>query len=175
MRAFLLAALILPFAAAAARADEDDETPALQRYLVSLQLGDGLEDARRVYPPASDWPPSEERRGVTRYRVDRGAAKSYPAGVETMYLGFKRGRLVEIEVVYDEKTSRKKPVEKLAGEYALVYGESRRTGDRFWWTDGRTVLRVFPAEIPIAKDGEHAVAWRTAVQVFEAGLFDRGE
>lgn len=174
VRLLLVAALLLP-ALHAARAQEDDDAPALKRYLISLQLGDDLEEVKRVYPPASDWPPSETRNGVTRYRVDRGAAKSYPAQVETFYLGIKRGRLVEIEVVYDEKTSRRKPVERIAGDYALVYGDARRSGDRFWWSDGRTVLRVFPAEVPYAKDGEHAVAWRTAVQVFDQGLFDKGE
>lgn len=175
MRFLLLAALLLLPGVRAARAQEDDDTPALKRYLISLQLGDDLEEVKRVYPPAADWPPSENKNGVTRYRVDRGAAKSYPAQVETFYLGVKKGRLVEIEVVYDEKTSRRKPVETIAGDYALVYGESRRSGDKFWWSDGRTVLRVFPAEVPYAKDGATAVAWRTAVQVFDQGLFDKGE
>lgn len=174
MRFLLLAALLLP-AFPAARAQEDDETPALKRYLVDVQLGDGLEEVKRVYPPAADWPATEAKNGVTRYRVERGAAKSYPAQVSTLFLGFKRDRLVEIQVVYDEKTSRRKPVEKLAGDYALVYGEPRRSGGRFWWSDGRTVLRVFHADIPIAKDGANAVAWRTAVQVFDQGLFDKAE
>jgi hypothetical protein len=174
-RYLLIAALLFLPGVRSARAQEDDDTPALKRYLISLQLGDDLEQVKRVYPPAADWPPSENKNGVTRYRVDRGSAKSYPAQVETFYLGVKKGRLVEIEVVYDEKTSRRKPVETIAGDYALVYGESRRSGDRFWWSDGRTVLRVFPAEVPYAKDGATAVAWRTAVQVFDQGLFDKGE
>lgn len=169
MRALLLALLIVP-AFSAVRAQEDEETPALQRYMVNLRLGDSLEDVRRVYPPAQEWPVVDAR-GVTRYKVARGQAKSYPAHVETLYLGFRRGRLVEIEVVYDEKKSREKPVERLAGDYALVYGDSRRSGNRFWWSDGATVLRIFPAEIPLSKDGDAAVAWRTAVQIFNRGLF----
>lgn len=59
---------------------------------------------------------------------------------------------------------------KLAGEYALVYGEPRRNGNRFWWSDGRTVLRVFHADVPLDGDGTNAVAWRTAVQVFDQSL-----
>jgi hypothetical protein len=172
VRAWLLALLILPALAPAARAQENDEDTPLQRYLVHLQLGDGLERVRRVYPPAQEWPATiEPRTGVTRYKVERGNAKAFPPKVETLYLGFKKGSLVEIEVVYDEKQSRTLTVEKVAGEYALVYGEARRTDDRFFWSDGGTVLRVFPAEIPVTKDGEHAVSWRTAVQVFDKGLF----
>src|SRR6185312_27840 len=119
------------------RAQDDDEDTPLQRYLVHVQLGDGLERVRRVYPPAQEWPATvEPRTGVTRYKVERGNAKAFPAHVETLYLGFKKGDLVEIEVVYDEKQSRAQTVEKVAGEYALVYGEAKRTDDRFYWSDG---------------------------------------
>lgn len=174
MRAWLLALLILPVFPRAARAQDDeyDDTPALQRYLVHVELGDGLERVRRVYPPAQEWPATvEARTGVTRYKVERGSAKTFPSKIETLYLGFKKGVLVEIEIVYDEKESRALTVGKVAGEYALVYGEARRRNDLFFWSDGKTVLRVFPAEIPIAKDGANAVAWRTAVQVFDQSLF----
>jgi hypothetical protein len=172
VRAWLLALLILPALAPVARAQENDEDTPLQRYLVHVQLGDGLERVRRVYPPAQEWPATiEPRTGVTRYKVERGGAKAFPPKVQTLYLGFKKGSLVEIEVVYDEKESRTLTVEKVAGEYALIYGEARRSDDRFFWSDGKTVLRVFPAEIPITKDGEHAVSWLTAVQVFDKGLF----
>ena len=172
MRAWLLFLLILPLFPRAARAQDDDEDTPLQRYLVHVQLGDGLERVRRVYPPAEEWPATvEPRTGVTRYKVQRGTAKAFPPKIETLYLGFKKGVLVEIEIVYDEKESRVLTVGKTAGDYALVYGEARRSGDLFFWSDGKTVLRVFPAEVPIASDGEHAVAWRTAVQVFDKGLF----
>jgi hypothetical protein len=178
VRALLLAVLILPALLPAARADEHgyDDPPALQRYLVDVSLGDGIERVRRVYPPAQEWPATvDPRTGVTRYRVERGNAKSFPASMETLYLGFKRAKLVEIEVVYNQKQSRSHTVEKVAGEYELVYGEAKRTDDRFYWSDGKTVLRVFPAEIPIVKDGEHAVEWRTAVQIFDHGLAGRSE
>lgn len=173
MRALLLALLAVPSFRALARAQDDDydDTPALQRYLVDVRLGDSLDRVRWVYPPAQEWPAVVEgRTGVTRYRVDRGYAKAYPAHIETLYLGFKRDRLVEIEVIYDEKRSRTQTVGKVAGEYALVYGEGTRSGDRYWWSDGKTVLRVFPAEIPVPGDGADAVAWRTAVQIFDHGL-----
>lgn len=174
MRFLLLAALLLP-AFPAARAQEDDDVPAIKRYLADVQLGDTLEEVKRVYPPAADWPATEAKNGVVRYRVVRGAAKAFPASVDMLFLGFKKDKLVEVEVVYDQKVSRRKPVETLAGDYALVYGDPRRSGSRFWWSDARTVLRVFPAEVPLPKDGERAVAWRTAVQVFDLGLFDKAE
>ena len=175
MRALLLALLILP-AWPSARAEEDEEPSAIQRYLVDVQLGDSVETAQRVYPPAAEWPATvDDRSGVTRYRVVRSTAKAFPARVDALYLGFKKGRLVEIEVVYDAKKSGAQPVEKLAGEYALVYGPPKRSGDRFWWSDGKTVLRVFPFEVPVSKDGDAAVSWLTAVQVFEHGLSSRSE
>lgn len=173
MRALLLALLILPACAALSRGEDD--VPPIQRYLLDVKLGDSLETVQRVYPPAQEWPATEDdRTGVTRYQVVRGAAKAFPARVESLYLGFRKSRLVEIEAVYDAKKSRLQPVEKMAGQYALVYGEPKRSGDRFWWSDGSTVLRVFPFEVPVSKDGDQAVSWLTAVQIFERGL-SRGD
>lgn len=172
MRAFL-AALLLAAAPVYACAQEE-ETPALQRYLADLQLGDSFEDVQRIYPPAADWPSWIDPRGrVKRYKLERGMAKAFPAWTQVLHLGFKRGRLVEIQVVYDAKRTREKPHEELAGDFALDYGEARRDNDRFWWSDGRTVLRVFPAELPVLKDGSQAVEWRTAIQILEQGLYKR--
>jgi hypothetical protein len=174
VRACLLALLLLP-ALPAARARAGDDSVSIQRYLVSLQLGDDIEEVRRVYPPASEWPVAEKRGGVTRYRVERPMTKEFPPRAEILFVGFKKGRLVEIQVVYDKKKSADWTVNKLAGEYALVYGEPRRAGDRFWWTDGKTVMRVFNFTVPLAQDGKNAVAWRTAVQVFDEGVFGAGD
>lgn len=171
MRVILLAALLAP-AFPAARAG--DEAPVIQRYLLNLRLGDDLEDVRRIYPPAQEWPSSADSRGlVTRYRVERAWAKAFPLKVQILHLGFKKGRLVEIQVVYDEKFSSAKTYETMAGDFSLLYGEPVRSGDRFWWADSRTVLRVFPAEIPLPKDGDKTVEWRTSVQIYEKGVFDR--
>lgn len=170
----LTLALLLP---GAARADEEEDRPAVRRNLVNLKLGDTLETVKRIYPPAQEWPSYVEPRGrVTRYRIERDWMKKWPESVQTLHLGFKRGRLVEIQVVYDEELSREQPYEKLAGQYALDYGRADgRTGSRFWWADARTVLRVFAAKIPaLDKDGKgEAVEFRTAVQIFEKGLFER--
>ena len=168
MRALLSAFLFLA-AQPAARAQEGAEATPIERALFGLRLGDALEDVRRVYPPAAEWPSQAKPHSVTRYRLTREMAKGFPRSVEALYVGFRNGALVEIEADYDEKKSGDQTVEKLAGEYALTYGEARRSGERFWWSDGRTVLRVFPAEVPGA-DGERAVAWRTAVQIFDRGL-----
>jgi len=169
VRRLLLAALLLP-AFPAARA-QDEEAPALQRYLISLQLGDGIEDVRRIYPPAQEWPTLLDPRGVTRYKVERDWTKFFPKKVQTFHVGFKKGRLVEIQVVYDEKFSKSKTYEQLAAEFALIYGEPHRSGDRFWWSDSNTVLRVFPAELSVLRDGEKVVEWRTSVQVYEKSVF----
>ena len=167
MQALLLAALLLS-PCPAARAQEDEAPPILQRYLVNLRLGDNLAAVRRLYPPARKWPFYRDSHArVTRYRVERGWAKSFPSKVQTLLLGLSEGRLVDIQVVYDEKFSRVKTYEELAGELALLYGEPRRSGDRFWWSDDDTVLRVFPAEVPVPKGGANAVSWRTSIQIYE--------
>ena len=181
-RALLLAALLLP--AAPLRAD-DEEKIVIQPHLVALHLGDGLSSVQKRYPPTHDWVATHDRkRGVTRYRLDKSDAKNFPAHVQTVYLGFHWGDLVEIEAVYDEDYSRKETYERLAGDYALLYGAPHRSGDRFWWDDGSTVLRVFPAEIPTGRDGvalssttaagtadQPSVVWRTGVQIFRRSVF----
>jgi hypothetical protein len=173
MRALLLAASLLLPAARAARADD---APKLQRYLADLRLGDDLETVRRVYPPAQEWPKtSKPGAPAERYRVEKAWAKAFPRSAQTLYVGFRRGRLVEIEIVYDARLSARQPVDKLAGEYALIYGEPQRTAERFWWSDGRTVLRVFSTEVPDPRAGPKAVGLRTSVQVFDRRAFESGK
>jgi hypothetical protein len=182
MRGLLLALLLLP--AAGARA-QDDEKISIQPHLVGLHLGDGLKSVQSLYPPARDWSSKRDRkRGITRYRVEKSDAKAFPAHVQTLYLGFRHGDLVEIEAVYDDDYSRKETFEKLAGDYELLYGHPRSSGDRFWWDDGSTILRVFPAEIPAGPDGvglssatapsgnpPRSVVWRTGAQIFRRSVF----
>ncbi len=177
MRAFLALALLAVAALAApALADDDgyDDPPAIQRYLAELQLGDSLEDVQRIYAPAQDWPSSVDPRGrVTRYRVERAYAKSFPNWTQALLLGFKRGKLVDIQVVYNAKRSGEKTAEALARDLSLTYGEGDRAGDKFWWADGRTVIRVFPVEVPTFKDGVRGVEWRTSIQVVEKDVHRR--
>ena len=172
MRALLLLGLLaLP---AFAGDDGYEDPPAIQRYLAELQLGDSLEDVQRIYPPAQDWPSHIDPRGrVTRYRVERGYAKSFPLWTQALMLGFKRGKLVDIQVVYNAKRSGEKTAEDLARDLSLTYGEGERTGDKFWWNDNRTVMRVFPVEVPTFKDGERGVEWRTSIQILEKDLYKR--
>ena len=172
MRGLLLLALL----AVPALADDDgyDDPPAIQRYLAELQLGDSLEDVQRIYPPAQDWPSHIDPRGrVTRYRVEREYAKSFPNWTQALMLGFKRGKLVDIQVIYNAKRSGDKTAEELARDLSLTYGQGERTGDKFWWTDSRTVMRVYPVEVPTFKDGVRGVEWRTSIQVLEKNLYLR--
>jgi hypothetical protein len=90
-----------------------------------------------------------------------------------MWLGFKKGSLVDIQVIYDEEFTRDRTYEQLAVDVSLEYGEPRRTDNRFWWADGRTVLRVLPAEVPLLRDGVKSVEWRTSIQIVEQDLFKR--
>ena len=172
MRALLLLGLLaMP---AFAGDDGYEDPPAIQRYLAELQLGDSLEDVQRIYPPAQDWPSHIDPRGrVTRYRVERGYAKSFPLWTQALMLGFKRGKLVDIQVIYNAKRSGEKTAEDLARDLSLTYGEGERTGDKFWWTDNRTVMRVFPVEVPTFKDGERGVEWRTSLQILDKDLYKR--
>lgn len=171
MRAFLpllAAAALLPAFAAA------QESVTLQRYLENLYLGDALDDIRKVYKPLREWPSHIEPRGrVTRFRVDQGAAKGLPAAVAAMWLGMKRGRLVEMQFLYTAAYTRQKPVEALVDDLALIYGEPRSTDGKFWWADGKTVLRVFYTEVPVLRRGAQETELRTSLQLLEAGLFKR--
>ncbi len=178
MRALLLFGLLVVPAVAPldswAGDDGYEDPPAIQRHLAELQLGDSLEDVQRIYEPAQDWPSHIDPRGrVTRYRVERAYAKRFPLWTQALMLGFKGGKLVAIQVVYNDKRSDEKTTEELARDLSLTYGEGRRAGDVFWWTDSRTVIRVFPVEVPTFKDGVRGVKWHTSIQVIEKGLYKR--
>lgn len=176
MRALLLALLVLPTASLESRAGDDgyDDPPAIQRSLAELQLGDSLKDVQLIYPPVADWPSFVDPRGrVTRYRVERAYAKSFPNWAQTLALGFKKGRLVDIQVIYNAKRSGEKTSEELARDLSLTYGEGDRSGDKFWWADARTVLRVFPLEVPTLKDGARSSEWRTSIQILDKDLYKR--
>ena len=173
MKTLGLAALL---AVLPASAQPPEGTPPIQRYLGGLHLGDTLEDVQRIYPPARKWPSYVEPRGrVMRIRVERDYAKSFPSAVQTLWLGFSKGRLAEIQLVYDTRFSSKKPAEVIAGDLALIYGDPRHSNDKFWWSDGRTVLRVFYAELSALKDGAQSVELRTSIQILERGLFGRAD
>ncbi len=173
MRALLAAVLIPALLVCGARAQDEEEPVKVERYLVHLTLGDALEDIQRVFPPASEWPiTAEPRTKVKRYRIERAATK-YPAPhTDIMWLGLKHGGLVEIQLIYTAAYTRTKSVDSLARDLALTYGEPHSNGSKFWWSDGRTVLRVFYAEVP-GKDG--GVELRTSLQLLEAKLFPKNE
>lgn len=164
-----LAGLLCLTGPTAARADD---APSIQRDLADLSLGDTLEDIQRIYPPAQEWPVTVEKRvGVKRYRIDRTATKSPAPHVDTMWLGLKHGRLVEIQLIYTAAHTRSKSMDELASDLALTYGNPRSGGGKYWWKDGGTVLRVFNAELPTVKDGGAQVELRTTIQLMEARLF----
>lgn len=172
--AVLLGALVLLPGARRAALASDDDTPSIERELVDLRLGDSLEDVQRIYPPAQEWPSFvEPKHHVTRMRVERSMLKSPDKDVETMWLGFKHDRLVEMQLIYDDRYTRAESVDGLVKHLSLIYGEPGSDNDRFWWADGRTVLRVFYAKVPMVEGGERAVELHTSVQLAEAWLFKR--
>lgn len=171
MRLFLLALLAVP---AFAGEDGYEDPPAIQRRLAELRLGDSLKDVQRIYSPISDWPSYIDPRGrVMRYRVERAYVKSLPSWMQALMLGFKTGKLVDIQVIYSAKRSSEKTSEELARDLSLTYGEGERSGNKFWWTDARTVLRAFPVEVPTFKDGVRGVEWRASIQILEKDLYTR--
>ena len=166
-RASLLALALFIAAPLAA----DDEI-AIQRHLADLQLGDTLEQIQLIYRPLSEWSSHKEPRGkVTRHRAQRHQIKNPPREIDTIWMGLRRGRLVDIQLIYTAAHTRARSVDDLASELSIIYGEGRRQGNRFWWTDGRTVLRVFYAEVP--KEEGVGLEWRTSLQVMDENLFTR--
>ncbi len=168
---FLGSALALAFSA---RAQDEAPSP-VQRHLAHLKLGDHLDEIERIYSPSHEWPSQRElKQGVNRIRIERSGLKYPEPHVDVMWLGMKRDRLVEIQLIYDAAYTREESVEQLAGELSLIYGEPRRSQGKFWWTDGETVLRAFYAEVPSPqKDDAGAVELRTSLQVMDAGLFEK--
>ena len=177
MQRLLLSLLLLMPLVPAVRAytDDPEEDIPIQRYLKNLYLGDTLEVIRRIYPPAREWPSYIEPRGqVKRYRVERAYAKKFPRRVQTMWLGMKKGRLVEIKLIYDARYTRKKGADKLAGDLALIYGKPKYTQGKYWWSDGKTVMRIFYEELPILRGADKiGVELRTTLQIMDQGLFKR--
>lgn len=169
MKSLGLAALLslLP-----AGASGQEEPVVVRRCLELLCLGKSLQKARSLYPPSQEWASSQvPQKRVTRIRVERGQARNFPDQVQTILMGIRKGRLVEVQLIYDAAYTRKKSAEALARDFSLLYGGPKRSGDKFWWSDGRTVLRVFDAARPA--EGKGVVELRTAVQIMEQDLFQR--
>lgn len=171
-KTLLTGALILlaPFAALWA---QDDSAP-IRRTLGRMTLGDPLKKVQRLYPPARDWFTSPDWESkFLRLRLERADAKKFPEHAQVMWLGIRDGHLVEIQLLYDRAFTRKKATDSLAEEWALVYGEPRRSGDKFWWSDKKTVLRVFDMQVPVMRGTTSVVEVRTAIQIMDAGIFHR--
>ena len=168
---WLFASALLAAGLSGARADDSG----IQRYLIHLHLGESLKSVQRLYPPAKDWPSYIEPRGhVKRMRVERDYLKKPSRDVETMWFGFKRNDLVEIQLIYGVEYSRRKTAEELAGDWALIYGPPQRADDgSYYWADGSTVLTVFNAEVPILTGQSQAVELRTSVRLCDRGVWER--
>lgn len=143
------------------------EKRAIQRYLVSLKLGDKLEDVRAVYPPRREWTIGRDRKGMTRLDLERGDARGLPGDMEVLRLTFDSGRLARIQLIYHREAARKKPVHSLVADFSLVYDEPRRTGLVYWWRDSDTVLRISEAELPTPEGSE----LRPSLELMEKWLF----
>jgi len=146
----------------------------IQKYLADLHLGDSLENIEKIYPPVAPWPARMEQKGkVKRMRIERAKARRFQAHADLMWLSLKKDRLVEIQLVYDAAYTKEKSAEELASDLSLLYGEARRSGDRFWWTDGARVLRAMYVEVPVAPEDGEGTELRTSIQLMDARLFHR--
>jgi hypothetical protein len=143
---------------------------AIQQYLVSLRLGDNLDQIKMIYPPTQDWPKFREPGGrVVRINIERGYSKWFPPGVATLRLGMRRGRLVHMQVIHDRDESRRKPLEQLVLDLALVYGEPRRSGEAYFWADGSRILAASNAEIATGREEEVEV--RTSLELMDEDYY----
>ena len=125
-----------------------EDSPKVQRYLAGLKLGDTLDDVRAALPPRREWTITRGRAGrLTWVQLERTDAKNLPGEAGLLRLGLSARRLVYVQVVYDREASRRKPLHALVADYALVYGEPRRRGQAYLWTDDDTVLRASEAEV----------------------------
>ncbi|MFA5140132.1 MAG: hypothetical protein WC728_12950 [Elusimicrobiota bacterium] len=160
-----LAAAILALFLGSARAQT-----AIQQYLVSLRLGDTLEQIKMIYPPTQEWPKFREPGGrVVRINIERGYSKWFPPGVATLRLGMRRGRLVHMQLIHDRDESKRKPLEQLVLDLALVYGEPRRSGEAYFWADGSRILAVSNEELPTGREEEREV--RTSLELMDEDYY----
>ncbi|MBI5201657.1 MAG: hypothetical protein HY925_08745, partial [Elusimicrobia bacterium] len=134
-------ALTLALSCVSPAVADDDEAVPVQRYLESLRLGDFLREVQIVYPPLREWPSFKEPGGrITKYYVERAYAKHFPWDIDSLRLGFKWGRLVTIQAIYNERFAKEKPLEKIVVDLSLIYGEPSRRGMVYTWRVGKTVL-----------------------------------
>lgn len=160
---------LLLLLAIAAGAEDYKPVP---RKLADVYFGDRLEDVRRLYPPAAEWPSYVEPRGqVKRYRLARQYLKTPEQHVDTMFVGFKNGGVVEVQLIYTSAATASTPVERLVRELELDHGPTHRSGSVFYWNDGRTVMRAFYEPVQVLRDGREATELRTSLQVAEAALY----
>jgi hypothetical protein len=174
----LLAALLCPLRL---NADEDGK---IQRTLARLRLGQSFKSVQKIYQPKGAWPVTEghrapESRGfghyteIKRYKVERAQLKTPDPKIDTLWLGFDGRSLVEIHAIYDAEYTREMSSEALAADWALIYGQPKRSDEgRYSWEDRRTVMRIFDAAVPLGKD-KTRVELRTSVQLMDADLFER--
>lgn len=175
MRRILAAALlVLAGTLAPARAD-DDEDVVIPRHLNYLYLGDTLEDVQKIFVPAQEWPSYREpRHRVNRIRIERSFLKKPERDVDVMWLGMRRNRLVELQLIYDARATRRRSVDAVVREMSQRFGDPACEDGRCWWSDGKTVMRVFYAEVPANnEDGTRGVELRTSIQLAEAWLFEK--
>jgi hypothetical protein len=165
----VLTLLLAPLLHAEPAPPVDVLTP-IQRYLVSLRLGDTLEDVKKIYPPSKKWPTSEEP-GSNMIRVDvrRENARTFPDNVSFMRLSLKNGRLARIVLIYDKHESRRRSLDRLVRELSLQYGEPRRRGPRYWWQDQGAVILAVHAEI-LSKSGK-ARELRPSLELMDLDAF----
>lgn len=141
----------------------------IQRYLVSLRLGDTLEDIRVIYPPKREWKKFKEPNGgLDRILIEKGESKWFPTSVETVRLGMREGKLIHLQLIYNKKYSRGKSVGELVVDLSLIYGEPRRYGDLYFWWDRETVLAVSNAHLKTGRGKE----LRTSLELMEKGHFE---
>lgn len=171
MRAAALLLALVAFLPGPLRAADEEPNP-VQRYLESLRLGDYLKEIKIVYPPLREWPSFREPGGkITRFHIERAYAKNFPWDIDALRLGMRWGRLVHIQVVYNERYAKEKPLEKLVLDLSMIYGEPQRRGMVYLWQDKATVLRVFNEESPSA-DGQ-AVELKPSIEIYERGVRER--
>ncbi len=147
----------------------------LEPILAHLRLGYSLKQVQTILRPASGhtWISSIEPRGhIERYRLERNDLRKPDPRIETWSLGFKKGRLVDIQLIYDAANTRAGSVDQRASEWQTIYGDPQRGDDGYYWSDGSTVLRVFSSEKKVLDGDTPSVELRTSEELYEQGVFD---
>jgi len=142
----------------------------IHRVLMNVELGTGINDVKKTYPPIKPWPMTRELNGrVVRIQLQRPDSKVFPIGVDRISLRVLGEQVIMVKAVFDAAQTRKESLADLVRQLAAQYGEPRRIGMTYGWQDDHTLLKAYDEPLPLPKS--KGVELRTAVEIVDLDAY----